>query len=102
MRPEPWYQGTINREEAEARLKMSSKIKGVFLVREKNAAEGDYVLSIRTAKDTILHITIKVPAKPQELILVQKVPSTYTAQDGTCIGNRLVHCLPLIMGDSLL
>jgi hypothetical protein len=45
--------------------------------------EGEYVLSLRTHKGGMLHVTVTIPASRQAMITVQQVNSPVTADEGT-------------------
>ncbi|CAF3397712.1 unnamed protein product [Rotaria socialis] len=56
---EPWYYGSIRREEAEKLLKFYAMEKGEFLIRNSERKVGNYSLSIRSDNDVIRHFLIE-------------------------------------------
>eukprot|EP00729_Bicosta_minor_P003180 gene3180-28387_t len=72
--PESWYHGAISRKEAEKRIRSAEKKEGVYLVRAKNVAEGEYALSLLAADGRIVHYVVKVPSGPGEQLTVQTKP----------------------------
>lgn len=68
------YHGTIDRVEAEKRLRAAGHRSGVYLVRAKEEGnDGEYVLSLLTSKK-VIHYVIKAPAVSKEHITVQGKP----------------------------
>lgn len=68
------YHGTIDRVEAEKRLRAAGHRSGVYLVRAKEEGnDGEYVLSLLTSKK-VIHYVMKAPAVSNEHITVQGKP----------------------------
>jgi hypothetical protein len=106
--PEPWFHGTIDRAQAESRLRSTGQVSGAYLVRSKlSKDDGEHVLSLLVPAK-VVHYVIYVPASTSDSITIQgkavNVPWATTLRDlivhlqtdpSGMISEKLQHLAPI-------